>query len=123
MGALGIGAAVHAPVGSPMDFAELAQQGFDQPVFVVKASNAGRMAASITSWDISFGNGGAMSFQQWPANKDHPLPYRLEPGGEAVWYCPTDPIRRAIDAYAAAGMPARYLRAQVGLGGTGKTVN
>jgi hypothetical protein len=91
-------------------------------VFVVKASNAGRLAASITSWDISFGNGGALSLQQWQVNNDHPLPYRLEPGAEAVWYCPTDPIRRAIDADAAAGLPAKHLRAQVGIGGTGKTI-
>jgi hypothetical protein len=122
IGALGVGAAVHAPVSEHVAFAHLAQQGFDEPVFVVRARNAGRLAASITKWEIAFDNGGAMSLPQWDANKDHPLPYRLEPGGEAVWFCPTAPIRKAIDAYAAVGMPVRLLRAQVGLGGTGKSV-
>ena len=123
IGALGAGTlAVHAPVGKPVDFAHLAQQGFDQPVFAVKARNAGRLAVSITKWDIAFDNGGACSYPQWDANNDRPLPYRLEPGDEVVWYCPAAPIRAAIDAFAAAGLPVRVLQAQVGLGGTGKTV-
>jgi hypothetical protein len=123
IGALGSGTlAVHAPVDKPVDFAHLGQQGFDQPVFVVQVRNAGRLAASITKWDIAFDNGGACSLPTWHVNNDRPLPYRLEPGDEAGWYCPVAGVRAAMDAFAATGMPVRFLRARVGLGGTGKNI-
>jgi hypothetical protein len=91
-------------------------------VFVIQVRNAGRLAASITMWDIAFDNGGACSYPTWHVNNDRPLPYRLEPGEEAVWCCPVAPIRAAIDAFAATGQPVQYIRGQVGLGGTGRTV-
>jgi hypothetical protein len=121
VGALGPGGAVHGPVDERVDFSQLAQQGYPEPVFAVQARNAGRLAVSVTKWDVAFDNGASFFQPGWHPNNDRPLPYRLEPGDEAVWFCPMAPVVAAAKAFASSSHPVRLVRARVGLG-TGKTV-
>lgn len=123
VGAIGADGAVHGPVDARIDFTQLAKQGFNEPVFAVQVRNTGRLSVSVTKWDVAFDNGGGCYFHRpsWRVNDDRPLPYRLEPGDEAVWYCPAAPVLVAADAFASIGKPVRLLWARVGLG-TGKSV-
>jgi hypothetical protein len=52
VGALGMEGAVHLPVDDRVDFAELAQKGFPERVFGVQVRNVGRLAVSVTKWDV-----------------------------------------------------------------------
>jgi hypothetical protein len=121
IGALGPGGAVHGPPDARMNPAQLAEQGYNQPILAVQVRNAGRLAVSVTKWDVVFDNGGAVSHPRWDVNDAFPLPYRLEPGDEAVWFCSAAPVNAAIKAFASSSRPVRLVRARVGLG-TGKSV-
>lgn len=121
VGALGASGAVHGPADERVDFTQLAQQGYPEPVFAVQARNAGRLAVSVTKWDVVLENGASFFQPGWHPNADRPLPYRLEPGDEAVWFCPMAPVVTAADAFASSSHPVRLVRARVGLG-TGKSV-
>lgn len=121
VGALGPSGVVHGPVAEGVDFTQLAQQGYPEPVFAVQARNSGRLAVSVTKWDVALENGASFFQPGWPPNADRPLPYRLEPGDEAVWFCPMAPVIAAAEAFASSSHPVRLVRARIGLG-TGKSV-
>jgi hypothetical protein len=121
IGALGPSGAVHGPPESQVNPALLAEQGYNEPIIGVQVRNVGRLAVSVTKWDVAFDNGGAFSQPGWHVNDAYPLPYRLEPGGEAVWFCPAAPVHATIKAFASSSHPVRFVRARVGLG-TGKSV-
>jgi hypothetical protein len=113
IGALGPGGAIHAPAEAPMDAAELAQQGYREPILAIQARNTGRLAVSVTNWDVAFDNGGAVSQPGWHVNNAYPLPYRLEPGHEAVWMCPASLVQAAIEAFAPSSHPVGLMRARL----------
>jgi hypothetical protein len=121
IGALGPGGAVHSPPDAPMDAAELTAQGYTEPVFAVQVQNRGRLAVSVTKWDVVLDNGSSFFQPGWHVNKAYSLPYRLEPGDEAIWFCPAMPVHAAIKVLASSSRPVRLIRARVGLG-TGRSV-
>lgn len=76
------------------DFEVHARQGLDIPVLGVLVRNRGRLAVSITGWEVVFDGdgGGSISTLDWQVNAGHPLPFRLEPGAEVSWFSRLDQV-------------------------------
>lgn len=115
------GGVVHGPADKPLQWDRLTGQGYTERLLGVQVRNRGRLAVSVTAWSVVLDNGAAYSHGDWHINQKYPLPFRLEPGAEAVWFCPLEPVVAMGATFQKSNRPAGTVQAQAGLG-TGRTV-
>jgi hypothetical protein len=70
-------------VGGP-NFAQLARQGFTQPVVGVTVTNSGRLPVRVQRWALQCGRPG-MSYVPLGESIGPSLPYVLEAGAQETW--------------------------------------
>ena len=78
------------------DEGDLRRQGFHEFLFIVRASNIGRIAIDITHWDIFTSKGLDYSLEDFHLNPT--LPYHLKPGSVVNFYIPMEHIVAAVYA-------------------------
>ena len=93
-GAVGDGGIVSGPL--PVNFDKLMKDGFELPVYVIRARNVGRLAVNITHWTLSTDGGFGFAVNSFRPNPA--LPHRLEVGADVSFYVP---VAEALHAFRA----------------------
>ncbi len=96
---------------------EWQRQGLTEGRLFVIARNIGRTAVTVTGYSASSGPTARYGTMR-PLTGEPALPYRLEPGAEAMWSLPTEEVRE----FAAAAQGGMNVRMSVDLG-NGKRVD
>ncbi|GAA4726316.1 hypothetical protein GCM10023350_06310 [Nocardioides endophyticus] len=98
---------------------DLADQGFDSFVVVVRGRNRGRMPVDVTGFDVAIDSGASFGFPGWNINPT--LPHRLEPGSSATFCIPLENIDKLVRVSNQTLGSTRLVRGRLDLG-TGQTV-
>lgn len=96
MGALGRGGMATGSVKSVDEAAmkDLAEEGFTQPVIVVRVRNVGRLPVTVTGWSIATGRG--VAYKPLGDSIGPPLSHRLEAGETEDWAVDATRIRAMV---------------------------
>lgn len=121
-GAIGNGSAIVGPLDARIDFEDLRNQGFTQPVLAIEVRNVGRMPISVTGWHAVLENRMSYTDARSPVNPE--LSFRLEPQSKQTWYVELNPLHAAVSASHSAGIwPVDHQKVWMSVDlGNGKTV-
>jgi hypothetical protein len=93
---------------------DLRSQGFQEPLFVVRATNIGRRAVDISRWQILTSKGWGYSLAEFRLNPK--LPYALARGSAVDFYVPMQQMFAALYAAHALRGPVSHVRGSIRLG-------
>jgi hypothetical protein len=118
-GSAGPGGFAVGPVGpknAPNNLNDLIAEGFTtREVLGVRATNIGRVPATVSRYSVALSRGG-FAFTPIGDAMGPDLPYRLEPGESATWYADMQDARALVTASRAVASVSRSVRMTVELG-------
>lgn len=116
------GGFAHLPVkpGWQAGLTHLARQGMTNELLIVLIRNVGRHATSVQRYSAVTDSGVSFGLTSAPRGCQ-PLPHRLEPHSQALYYLELADARSLVDATAATKKRARHIRMSVELG-NGRTL-